>query len=74
MSVQLFLTAHSLMQRQPGYLFATLLFLTLTLSGCELIGDIFEAGAWTGIIGVVLVLALIIWLVGRLFGGGRRNV
>lgn len=41
--------------------------LTLTLSGCELAGDIFEAGAWTGIIAVVLVVGLVLWLVSKLF-------
>ena len=32
------------------------------LSSCELIGDIFEAGAYTGIIIVVIIVALVIWL------------
>jgi hypothetical protein len=32
---------------------------SLMLGGCELIGNIFEAGIWTGIILVVVVVALI---------------
>lgn len=36
--------------------------MTFTLSSCDLIGDIFEAGAWTAIIGIVLVIALIVWI------------
>ncbi|AQG82472.1 hypothetical protein [Spirosoma montaniterrae] len=50
------------------------LFLTLFLTSCELIGDIFAAGAYTGIIGVIIVIAVVIWLVSKLFGGGRRGI
>ena len=39
---------------------------TLTLSGCELIGNIFQAGMWVGIILVVGVIALVIWAVTKL--------
>lgn len=35
------------------------------LSGCELVGDIFKAGAYTGIFVVVIVIALIIWLLSK---------
>jgi hypothetical protein len=31
----------------------------LLLSGCEAIGTIFEAGIWVGVIGVVVILAVI---------------
>jgi len=33
--------------------------LLVTASGCAIIGDIFKAGAWTGIIGVVLLIAIV---------------
>lgn len=46
-------------------------FLTTSLSSCEVIGDIFKAGVWSGIIIVVVVLALIIWLISKVFGGGK---
>lgn len=36
-----------------------------SLSSCELAGGIFKAGMWVGILVVVVVIALIIWLVGR---------
>jgi hypothetical protein len=42
-----------------------LLAMIVTLSSCELIGDIFEAGFWTAIIVIVLVIGLIIWLLNR---------
>ena len=40
----------------------------LGLSGCELLGDIFQAGVWVGVILVVGVIALIVWLVSRAKG------
>ncbi|MBL3657368.1 hypothetical protein [Fulvivirga sediminis] len=40
-----------------------LLFLAFLLPGCEVIGGIFKAGFWTGIIVVFLIVAIIIWLV-----------
>jgi len=43
--------------------------LCTTLTSCELIGDIFKAGMWTGVIIVVLVIALVIWLISKVFGG-----
>lgn len=45
--------------------------LVTTLSSCELIGGIFKAGMWTGVILVVVVVALVIWLAAKLFGGRR---
>jgi cytosine/uracil/thiamine/allantoin permease len=35
-------------------------------TGCDMIGDIFEAGVWAGVIIVVLVIVLIIWLIKKL--------
>lgn len=50
--------------------FASILFLlTLSLSSCEVIGGIFKAGVWVGVLIVVAVLALIFWLVSR----GRKG-
>jgi len=40
----------------------------LALPGCEAIGNIFQAGIWTGVIGVVVVVALIIFLITRMRG------
>ena len=45
------------------------LLLMLVLTGCEVIGDIFSAGFYTGLIVVVLVIVLIVWLISRL---GKR--
>lgn len=46
-------------------------FLVMTLSSCAAIEGIFKAGLWTGVIIVVLVLALIIWVISKIFGGGK---
>ncbi len=48
---------------------AIIAFLSTTLMSCELVEGIFKAGMWTGIIVVVLVLALIIWVISKVFGG-----
>jgi len=45
--------------------------LTTTLSSCSMIEGIFKAGVWSGIIIVVVVLALIIWVISKIFGGGK---
>ena len=49
------------------------LFLTVFMTSCDAIGDIFAAGAYTGIIGVVLVVAVLIWLGSKFLGGGRNR-
>lgn len=43
--------------------------LATTLSSCELVEGIFKAGVWSGVIIVVIILALIIWLISKVFGG-----
>jgi hypothetical protein len=39
----------------------------LTVAGCETIGNIFQAGIWVGVLGVILVVALLIWLLMKAF-------
>ncbi len=41
----------------------SLLAMILSLSSCELAGDIFSMGMWVGVLIVVAVIALIVWLV-----------
>jgi len=48
-----------------NFLPVTLLTLIIMLSGCEVVGGIFKAGVWFGILVVVGIIALIIWLVTR---------
>lgn len=53
------------MNKSSLALCATLLVLLTSLSSCEAIGSIFKAGIWTGIIGIVIVVALVLWLIGK---------
>lgn len=39
--------------------------LVLILSSCSVVGGIFKAGVWVGVIGIVIVLIIIIWLVSK---------
>jgi hypothetical protein len=51
--------------KQNAVIYGSLLLAFSSLSSCELIGDIFQAGIWVGVIIVVAVIALIFWLIGR---------
>ncbi|GAB2773112.1 hypothetical protein HNQ93_000862 [Hymenobacter luteus] len=44
---------------------AFLVLLTFSLSSCDAIGTIFKAGAWTGLIGVFLIVLLLWFIVNR---------
>lgn len=44
-----------------------LLILLLSLSSCEIIGDIFKAGVWVGVIAVVAVIAMLLFLLKKIF-------
>ncbi|HEV7349710.1 hypothetical protein [Telluribacter sp.] len=48
--------------------FLFLLFFSLSLTSCEIIGGIFEAGMWVGLVLVVLVIGVIIWIFRAIFG------
>jgi uncharacterized membrane protein YkvI len=43
-----------------------LLLATIPLAGCELIGDIFQAGVWVGVIFVVLIVAVVGFIASKL--------
>jgi hypothetical protein len=43
-------------------------FVMVSLSSCQVIGDIFKAGVWVGVLVVVGIIALIIFLVSKLSG------
>jgi hypothetical protein len=42
--------------------------LAMTLSGCAVVGGIFKAGMWVGIIIAVLVVALVVFIFGKARG------
>jgi hypothetical protein len=49
-----------------------MLSMLLFLSSCEAIGGIFKAGFYVGIVGVLVVVALIIYLIIKFRGGSNR--
>ncbi|MES2701580.1 MAG: phosphatidate cytidylyltransferase [Bacteroidota bacterium] len=46
-----------------------MLTITMSLSSCQIIGNIFKAGVWVGVLLVVGIIGLIIFLISRI--GGR---
>lgn len=46
------------------------LMLMIGLQSCEIIGGIFKAGVWSGILIVVAIVALVIWLIAK---AGRKK-
>ena len=43
----------------------------LTLSSCQVIGDIFKAGVGVGVFMVVAVIALVVFVIAKVAGGGK---
>lgn len=56
------------MNSMKNLIYPVLFFAMASLSGCELVGDIFKAGVWVGVLVVVGIIALIIFLVSKLTG------
>jgi len=42
-----------------------ILLMAISLISCQAIESIFKAGVWVGVIGVVLVIAIIFWLINK---------
>ncbi|HEX8028713.1 MAG TPA: hypothetical protein VF491_09640 [Vicinamibacterales bacterium] len=53
---------------QPGMLsrIAMLVFLGVTLAGCEVVGGIFKAGFWVGAAAVVIIVLLLVFVVAKM--------
>ncbi|HEY0091901.1 MAG TPA: hypothetical protein VGB43_05380 [Flavobacterium sp.] len=45
--------------------FTVFLFMLLSITACEAIGDIFQAGMSVGIFLVILVIAIIVWVISK---------
>lgn len=43
----------------------------ITMSSCQLVGDIFKTGVGVGVFLVIAVIVLIVFVLGKVFGGGR---
>ncbi|WP_194975068.1 hypothetical protein [Aquiflexum lacus] len=53
------------MKNQILKILALFLFM-ITFTGCSVIGDIFEAGLWVGVIIVVLIIVFVFWIIKKL--------
>lgn len=60
------------MKKTQIFSLAVLLFLlVISISGCQVVGDIFKAGVWAGVLMVAVIVGLIIFVIAKLFGGGK---
>ena len=50
--------------KSSGLLLGMIL-LSITLAGCQIVGDIFKAGVWVGVILVLAVIGIVMWLIAR---------
>jgi hypothetical protein len=57
--------AEKIVMKRNLILYGSLLWMISFLSSCEIVGGIFKAGVWVGILIVVAIIGLIVWLVGR---------
>jgi len=47
--------------------------MTIGLTSCEIIGDIFKTGVWFGVVLVILVIFLIFYFLNKGKGGGNTG-
>jgi hypothetical protein len=56
------------MKRNSLLVYSLVVAFIVSLSSCEIVGGIFKAGVWTGIILVAVVVGIIIWAVSKASG------
>ena len=56
---------NSVMNKSNLPVFATLMVMLVTLSSCDVVEGIFKAGFWSAIIVIVLIVAVVMWLIGK---------
>jgi len=54
------------MKKRQIPLYVLILTMTIAMSSCELVGDIFKAGFWSAFILIGLVIAVIIFIASRM--------
>ena len=47
-------------------LLTLLTILAVSSAGCEVVGGIFKAGMWVGVIMVALILVVVFWIMGKM--------
>jgi predicted lysophospholipase L1 biosynthesis ABC-type transport system permease subunit len=60
------------MKNMRAFLSLAFILLLLTMSSCEVIGDIFQAGMWFAVIVIAIVILLILWIIRKLRGPRTR--
>ena len=50
------------------WLLVLIVMAAMTLTGCEVIGGIFKAGVWTGVIAIALVLIVVGFIAAKIRG------
>jgi heme/copper-type cytochrome/quinol oxidase subunit 4 len=60
------------MKNIQAFLSLVFILLMVTMSGCEVIGDIFKAGMWTALIIIIIVIILVLWIIRKLRGPRTR--
>lgn len=50
--------------------YSLIAFLLISLQSCQVIGDIFKAGLWSGVVIVVLIIGVALYLISK---GNRRT-
>ena len=53
------------MKKASFFIPLIILTISISLSGCQAVGDIFKAGMWSGIIIVALIIGLILYFINR---------
>ena len=56
---------------KKGTLALGILSMVMLLTSCQAIGDIFKAGVWAGVLFVVVIIAIVIFVISKLFGGNK---
>lgn len=54
------------MSKKNLSLLTLLMILAVSSSGCEVIGGIFKAGMWVGVIMVAVILVVVFWIFGKM--------
>ena len=56
------------MKKLQNFSTIAILLTVFTLSGCQVIGDIFKAGVWSGVLLVVVIVGGVIFLIAKATG------
>ncbi|MGV3502310.1 MAG: hypothetical protein ACO1O1_01270 [Adhaeribacter sp.] len=60
------------MKNMQAFFSLVAILLLVTMSSCEVIGDIFQAGMWFAVIIIAIVVIVILWIIRKLRGPRTR--